>query len=506
MSGRSAPWALPALVFGVAFAARFVMVYLHGGSLRGSPSYDTGVYYAGADALIHGRLPYRDFTLVHPPGIVLALAPFAVLGRLTTDHRGFMASCVAWMALGAANALLVMRISRRLQFGSAASVIGGLGYALWFESIRTEYAPRLEPLGNLFVLLGVLAFVASHRSVNRLLPVGCGAALGAAASIKIWYVVPLVVVLGWHLVDHRPRRQLGWAAAGALGALAAVNGPFVLVAGGRMWQMLVSDQLGRTRAGGTPPQRLAQISSSGVVDQHSSAAAVAAVTVLGAVVFAGLCVLAWRSRAGRLAATLVTVQVVVVLLAPTYFPYYSDYLAPAMSLTVAAAAVPLLARARSATPAGRRLWVGAAWLPIALAAGSALAIDGFRPLHAVTPGPDHALQGAVASARCVQSNTPMALIQLDVLSRDLANGCQLWVDVTGRSYSPEFKPKGGIHGRAYVRANYQPWQQALVRYLRSGDAVVVVEPAATGINRRTLREVNRGAVLGRSGRYVVHRT
>jgi alpha-1,2-mannosyltransferase len=483
------------------------MVYAHGGSLHESPSYDTGVYYAGADALIHGRLPYADFTLVHPPAAVLALTPFAALGRLTTDHVGFVIACLAWMALGAANSLLVMRIVRRAGLGVGASVVGGLGYAVWYEATRAEYATRLEPLGNCLLLLGVLALVASERSRNRLLSVGGGAALAAAASVKIWYAAPAVLVLGWHLIDRRPRHQLLWALAGAAGAFALIDGPFAVLAGRPMWQMIISDQLGRNRAGGTSIQRLAQITSSGLVDPSSSSAAIAATTALGAIVFAGLCVLGWRSRAGRLFVTLAGLQFAVVLVGPTFFPYYSDYLAPAMSLTVAAAAGTLLATGRTRQSVrGQRLRVAAAGLPILLVGGLALAIDVYRPLPATQPAPARALQHSVASARCVQSNTPMALIQLDVLSRDLANGCEVWVDVIGRSYSPQFKAKGGINGRAYRRSTYPPWQNALIKYLRSGDAVVVVEPAATGINRRTLREVNRGPVLGRSGAYVVHGT
>ena len=205
---------LPALIFTTAFAARLGMVYARGGSLRDSPSYDSSVYYAAADALLHGRLPYRDFTLLHPPAQMLALTPFAALGRVTTDHFGFVAGSLTWMALGATNSLLVLRIARRLQLGTTAGVVGAFAYALWYESTRSEFALRLEPFGNFLVLLAVLAYLASARSGRRCLSrSSCGAALGVAASVKIWYVVPLLIVLGWHLVDRRPRRQLAWAGA-----------------------------------------------------------------------------------------------------------------------------------------------------------------------------------------------------------------------------------------------------------------------------------------------------
>ncbi|MDQ1483510.1 MAG: hypothetical protein QOF35_1586, partial [Actinomycetota bacterium] len=62
---------------------------LRGGGLNAIQGYDDGVYYTGADALVSGRMPYRDFVLLHPPGILLVLAPFAALGHLLSDPTGF---------------------------------------------------------------------------------------------------------------------------------------------------------------------------------------------------------------------------------------------------------------------------------------------------------------------------------------------------------------------------------------------------------------------------------
>ena len=73
--------------------------------------YDAGVYYSAADALIHGRTPYRDFLLLHPPGLMLTLTPFAAIGRLSARPvRVFtivasVALVVSWAApLGAYSA------------------------------------------------------------------------------------------------------------------------------------------------------------------------------------------------------------------------------------------------------------------------------------------------------------------------------------------------------------------------------------------------------------------
>ena len=69
----------------LAFVARLLPT-LHGGGLGGLDDYDDGVYFAGSQALIAGRLPYRDFLLLHPPGILLVLSPLAA-----SAHRHFVA-------------------------------------------------------------------------------------------------------------------------------------------------------------------------------------------------------------------------------------------------------------------------------------------------------------------------------------------------------------------------------------------------------------------------------
>jgi hypothetical protein len=95
--------AFVALIAAVAYVARLVPV-VRGGGLRGMDSYDGAVYYAAAAGLAHGLLPYRDFLLLHPPGIVVALLPFAALGRVIGDPYGMEAATLAWFGIGALNA------------------------------------------------------------------------------------------------------------------------------------------------------------------------------------------------------------------------------------------------------------------------------------------------------------------------------------------------------------------------------------------------------------------
>jgi alpha-1,2-mannosyltransferase len=107
----------------LAFVARLLPT-LHGGGLGGIDDYDDGVYFAGSQALIAGRVPYRDFVLLHPPGILLVLSPLAGLARVVSDHQAFEIARVAFMALGSLNAVLTAAVARRSRLaGPVAAVV-----------------------------------------------------------------------------------------------------------------------------------------------------------------------------------------------------------------------------------------------------------------------------------------------------------------------------------------------------------------------------------------------
>src|ERR1700710_555200 len=176
-------WPLLAMVGVLALVVRMVPVLL-GGGRTSCGRYDDGVYYAAADALTFGRMPYRDFVLLHPPGIALVLAPFALLGRLTTDPIGMAAARAAFMAIGAGNAMLVAAVC--LRWGRRAAITGGVLYACWGSAIYAEQSTMLEPLGNTALLIALLLLVHPTRVAGARAELLAGGALGLAATLKIW--------------------------------------------------------------------------------------------------------------------------------------------------------------------------------------------------------------------------------------------------------------------------------------------------------------------------------
>jgi hypothetical protein len=481
-----------AVVFVLALATRLGVIYANRGSFFDGAGYDASVYYAAADSLVHGRLPYRDFTMLHPPLLMVLLSPLALAGRLTTDRTGFELASALSLSVGSANAALVAGIARRTGAHRAAAVAAGLLYAVTLLSARDEISSRLEDFGNFFVLLGLWGYGTSAVRAGPRMSVLTGASLAAATSVKIWYAVPLVLVLLWHLVDRRPWRSLRWVAAGAAGAGIAINAPFLVLAGRSMWRMVVVDQFGRSRVAPV----LSRISDLDLLDRlrpHSSTRVELACAVVAALVLAIGLATACRSRSGRLPAALLAAELAVLFAAPAYFSSYSDYVMPAACLCAAAAA----STAPGARRARRRTRLGCAWLLVAAAALIAVRVELITPPTVLAPSPDRYLQRAAASFRCVQSDSPQPLIALNVLSADLAHGCPQWVDVSGRTYDAD-RPATSLPRRRNRR-----WQRDLLRYLRAGQAYVVVDVRREGLSPRTLALLRTARPVARGDQLVL---
>ena len=321
-----------AVVAVVAFTAR-IGVVLRGEGFHALAGYDQGVYYAAADAFVHGRRPYEGFLLLHPPGIMLFLSPFAALGSVTSDSTGMAVARFAVILLGTLNAVLVTVIARR--FGRVAAVVGGLFYATWIPEVVLETQTKLEPFGNTFLLLGLVVLLRPRSApISARADVLAGAALGAGAGVKIWGVVPLLVVLGWLLLD-RGWRPAVKVAAGAAAALTAICLPFFLMAPDTMIRMVVTDQLDRPVMHVSALARLYDLSSVAIWMPYSRTSVF--VTAVMGLLAIGALVLAWQERLARMVVVLLVAQAGLLLEAPSYFPAYAGFVVPAAALTLAAA-------------------------------------------------------------------------------------------------------------------------------------------------------------------------
>jgi len=465
----------------LAFAVRLVPV-LHGGGMTSFGRYDDGVYYAAADALTFGRLPYRDFVLLHPPGIALVLAPFALLGRLTTDPIGMGSARVAFMAIGACNAMLVAAICRR--WGRRAAITGGVLYACWGSAIYAEQSTMLEPLGNTALLVALLLLMHPSRASSTRAELVAGAVLGLAVTVKIWYVAPWAALVVLMLVRRR------WAASARLaGAGVAVASvvlvPFFALAPGAMVRMVVLDQLGRHTSG---PSRLARLGhvfglGRGLTNHQPALTQLTAFVVLGVVVLTAFC---WADRAARPVVLVLVVNLVVLLASPTFFQHYAALAAAPAAVVVGIGLALVLRRIR--VPVLLPAKVGA----IILGAG----------LTALSPVGKHVPESftALAPPGCVASDDPTVLVQLDRLSSDLRAGCVVPVDVSGITYDT-------LSQDGLTRRHNKSWQHFLRDYLVTGQSFVLARTSADHITTAIANEltthqalaVGNGLTLRRGG-------
>jgi alpha-1,2-mannosyltransferase len=470
---------LIAVAIGVlAFVARLLPV-LRGGGLTGVLGYDDGVYFGAAEAFVFGRLPYRDFLLLHPPGVLVVLAPFAELARLTTDVRGMAAARLAFMAVGALNAVLVWHVARR-RLGVAAGVVAGLFYALWGPAAYAERTTMLEPLVNLgvlssLVLLGDLTVVTRRRLLLA------GAALGAATAVKLWAGVPLVVLALWLLARGGPRRS-GLYVAGAAATATVVCAPFFLAAPSRMFQLIVLDQIGRTNNGVTTLQRLVGITDAPAATGSLTLATDVVAPLLAACVVGASVVVAWRLPVTRPWVTLLAAQTALLLTSPSYFSHYPTYVAPALALVAGASAGLAFGWYRGPVPELRAVAVAAtALMLLVIGANSEMHRDGRN-------NPGVAVQAALAGARCVTADTPAVLIATDELSVDLRHGCPLLLDVTGLTYNQD---RGDLAqgSTGHARRSDIEWQRQVERYFAHSDATVLQTGNPDRLDAATIAEV-----------------
>jgi hypothetical protein len=483
------------LVAVTAFVVRLAMV-LRGGGLGGLMSYDDGVYYSAAGSLWWGRLPYRDFVLVHPPGSLLSLAPFAGLGRLTHDALGFQVARVAWMLVGSLNAALVVVATRRS--GLVAATVAGLFYAVWTPAAMTETTTRLEPLVSLGLLVAV-SVLSGGRPASRRGQVLAGCALGFATAVKVWAVAPALVVVVWMLVTTGRRAAVRVAGGAALTAT-VICLPFWLVTPAGMDRMVVLDQLGRGRTWAGTGVRL--VSVLGLRSPHGHywwplAGWCVAVAVLGAVAVAG----SLGSSRGRLAVALLVVQLGVLLASPSYFSYYAAFLAPALALLVAGGVA--WARRLRARPRGGRAVQVVGTLLVAGALAAVAAVGSVAAAARVgKPFPAQDVARTVASSRCVTADSPDVLILTDVLQRDWHRGCRVLVDLSGLSYDGDALPLLP-DGTPVARALNPSWQRDLTGYLFSGDAMFLTRPASDGFSPESLQRLDALPVLRRGRGFVL---
>lgn len=183
-------------------------------ALLGPHDYGEGVYLGAAIRLLQGVAPYRDFVLLHPPGILLLMAPVAALSKPFGTVTSLAVACDVTMLVAAANASLAAFAVRHR--GIAASLVAGIALACFPLAVADDCTLLLEPYLTFFCLVGIIfLFEKGRLAPTRRLFLG-GLALGFGGAIKIWAVLIIAAALVVCLTRWRTAvlPVVGGAAAG----------------------------------------------------------------------------------------------------------------------------------------------------------------------------------------------------------------------------------------------------------------------------------------------------
>jgi hypothetical protein len=397
------------------------------GYLTGVTEYDDGVYLGGAIRLLQGSLPYHDFAFVQPPGILLLMAPVAVLGKISaTTHAMAAARLLTVLASTACVPLAGSLVRYR---GVLVTLVTCGLLAIYPDDIATAHTLILEPWLNLFCLLGVcIAFRRGRLASSRRL-VWAGVAIGFAGTVKYWAALPAVLLLAVCLLTGNGWagrvRRAGTYTLGVIAGFVVPVLPFFAFAPAAFVHSTLFDQA--TRANSYVPVSLRLAHLTGLIDvvnggghfsltagvhsllAGSGAAATSnanvgwlpyAVALLGA----GVLAIGYLWEPGRpsplewyvLATAVATVAAVLGYSA--FFYHYPAFAAPWLALS-AGCAVGALASGFAGRPQVRRAIIGCCAVAVlAVAAFQASELSGLR---ATSVYPDRAL---IPAGSCVVSD------------------------------------------------------------------------------------------------------
>ncbi len=492
---------LSATVLGLA-----VRLYLlaRPGFLSSVLQYDDGVDFGAAIGLTHGFLPYRDYAFVQPPGIIWLLAPVALLAKATTMHFGFALARIVTALVGAASVPLAGLLVRRRGVLCTTFTCGIL--AVYPDAIGASSSVFLEPWLVLFCLLALLALFEGDQltAARRRLLLG-GLAFGFAGAIKVWALVPVLVVLAMLVVRG------GWSrlrpfSGGLLVGFGAPVLPFAALAPWAFWHSVAVAQLSRGDSFRLPVlNRLGSLLGFGGFASPGSLVGMnGAVTdrleivllsagvgglILGSSVYASI--LARRRPPPLESLALATTGLMAAMFMwPTdYYFHYGGFLAPflalAIGLPVSRLASVMSERGRSAglpRPFGQPTRWLTAIASLAFVAMGLHLIGQARALSA--PTPPSALARSIPSGTCVLSDDPTEMI---TVNRFLSSrpGCSPVVDPIGIDYalSGGRNASSGAASNAAVRAAWlTAFRHAQYVWLDCGPPAAVA--CALDTNRR----------------------
>ena len=430
--------------------------------LFGLTGYDDGVDFGSAVRLVNGALPYRDFALVQPPGIALLMAPAGLLAKATGTHVAFAVARIVMACVGAAGALLAGLLVRHR--GPLATALACGILAVSPGAILASHSVLLEPWLALFCLAGALAVFEGDdvTTEDRRLAIG-GVAFGLAGAVKVWAILPVVVVLAvcWRARGHRAALMYVGGVAGAF--LVAVL-PFAALAPRAFYNDVIVAQLSRVEiARVSIPGRLGSMAGVSDLSSAATAAVLAGVAIAAFVVVCAVAasLLTRRPPPALEAFALGTAALIALafLWPPDYYPHYAGFLAPFLALAVALPAARLV---DALAPPGSRSALVRAGTAVAVLVIAAMAVDQARyEVGLRTVDPAAAADRHIPPGSCVVTDMVSMTLVADRFTSSHRR-CPQLIDSVGTDYALAHG-RSALSGAGRSPAVRSTWLAALRR-------------------------------------------
>ena len=470
-------------IFLFALLVRVISLFTAGG-LDSVQGYDDGVYYSASAAFVHGLLPYKDFVLVHPPGILLILAPFIYFSHLTNDFIGLVSARFVFMLIGATSTALIYRIGKR--FNQTAAVIAALIYAVWAPMVRVERTLYLEGIGSFALLIALYLLPKANSSLKRVFT--SGTILGFAVATKLWFAVPVLVFSIWFLISRRLKNAVIFGAASLFAFFSAIAW-FWYKAGPKFWELILTAQINRNGGKLTTASRISQIFDFASIDFVDDKRVRFLIGVVLVIVLTVPFLRYFRAtEQGLLILMLFTAQFVVLLQTPVFFNAYPSFLAATFALI---SGITLGQIHRNA------LTGAVITLFISLSLFSTLTQIPGRDL------PTKIEQLSLQQSKCVTSDDPSVLALTNTLTRDLKNRCHLIFDVTGVIYGINNGSNPLQETATERRLQSTIYQREISKYLESGATIILARVGHDGLRPEVFKDIYKGHHVVKTKSFVI---
>ena len=448
----------------IGLALRLWILFLPG--LMSVTQYDDGPYFGSAVRLVHGVLPYRDYAFVQPPGITVLMSPAALESYLGGTAWALVIGRFLCVFAGAAAVVLAGFLVRHR--GALAVLLAGGIIAIYPAAAASARTVLLEPWLVLFCLAGAVAVFDGDRLTSRTRRlVWGGAAFGFAGAIKVWAIVPVLVIVV--LCLPHVRRAALFAGGVAAGFLIPVL-PFVIASPGRFYDDVVVAQLARIGTRTAAWKRFNSMLGTPKVLTPTTVVvlAIAVVAVVIAAQIAASLVTRRPPAALDWFALVSAALIVAIFLWPPYYAahyaaFFGPFLALSLALPVARLAEGLASRratgdppvARPATPWLAR--AGLIVLGLAVLAGAAAQAGAPTRSTARFDVPTVTLR-LIPKGACVLTDSAVYLLIADRFASDVP-GCSQMVDSLGTDLALGDGRRPGS-GAGQVPAVSEAWRQA----------------------------------------------